>query len=103
MADYSREYLLYREGCARLGQSPLEESGFAQQWEEFQKHAEMLRTAEADDTLAEVDSSLRAQMLQRFQKDPFVRALLVGMAESRPPPATGAKSGASAGQEIDDA
>jgi hypothetical protein len=82
MADREREYRLYKIGCERLGQTPLSETEFAARWQEFEDHAERLKAAEQTGTPPDVDAALRAEMQQRIKDDPFVRAVLVGMAEA---------------------
>jgi hypothetical protein len=81
MAERTREYSWYRTGCARLGQEPLEEAAFAVRWQELEDHAEKLKTAEKSGSPPEIDPSVRAEMQRRIKEDPFVKAVLVGMAE----------------------
>jgi hypothetical protein len=81
MADRDREYRWYRVGCERLGQPPLEETEFARRWQEFEDHAERLKAAEAAGVAPDVDTTVRAEMQRRVKEDPFVKAVLVGMAE----------------------
>lgn len=76
-----KEYHWYVLGCDRLGQSPVTPEEFAIRWQEFESHAEQLKTAEANGTLLKLDTANRAEMEARMKDDPFVRALLVGMAE----------------------
>lgn len=76
-----REYHWYVIGCDRLGQKPVSEAEFRERWQEFEAHAEQLKAAEADNTLPELNIVRRAEMEKRVKDDPFVRALLVGMAE----------------------
>ena len=82
MADREREYRWYRIGCDRLGQEPLAPAAFAAQWQEFEDHAEKLKAAEATGAPPEIDAGARAAMQRRIQDDPFVKAVLVGMAEA---------------------
>jgi hypothetical protein len=81
MAQREREYRWYRLGCERLGQTPLDEAAFEGRWQEFEDHAERLKAAEASKTAPDMDAAVRAEMQRRVQDDPFVRAILVGMAE----------------------
>ena len=81
MSDRSREYRLYRIGCDRLGQSPMGESEFEARWADFESYAETLKAAELAGAPPDVDAAMRAEMQQRVKDDPFVRALLIGMAE----------------------
>ncbi|HZT43730.1 MAG TPA: hypothetical protein VFA07_16305 [Chthonomonadaceae bacterium] len=83
MADLTREYGWYRTGCERLGQMPLAEAEFAARWQELEDHAERLKAAEAEGSVAEMDAATRAEMQRRIQDDPFVKAVLVGMAEEQ--------------------
>jgi hypothetical protein len=81
MAHREREYRWYRLGCERLGHPPLDEATFAARWQEFEDHAERLRAAEASGSPPDVDAAVRSEMQRRIKDDPFVRAVLVGMAE----------------------
>ncbi|HZO91209.1 MAG TPA: hypothetical protein VFB38_22990 [Chthonomonadaceae bacterium] len=81
MAGREREYGWYRVGCDRLGQTPLSEAEFEARWQEFEDHAERLKAAEASGVPPDVDAAVRAEMQRRIKNDPFVRAILVGMAE----------------------
>ncbi len=81
MAGREREYLWYLTGCERLGQKPLDEAEFDVRWQEFEDHAERLKTAQSEGKMGEVEASLRTAMQRRVQEDPFVKAVLVGMAE----------------------
>ncbi len=76
-----REYRWYVTGCDRLGQTPLSEAEFAARWQEFEDHAERLKAAEASGTPPDVDARIREEMQRRIKDDPFVKAVLVGMAE----------------------
>ncbi len=55
---------------------------FAERWQEFEDFAERLKSAEAGESLHTLDSVQRANMQKRVNDDPYVRAVLVGMAES---------------------
>ena len=83
MADLTREYGWYRTGCERLGQTPMTEADFTVRWQEFEAHAERLKAAEVEGSVAEIDAAMRAEMQRRIQDDPFVKAVLVGMAEEQ--------------------
>ena len=76
-----QEYRRYRIGCERLGYTPISAEEFAARWQEFEDHAERLRAAEKGGSLTDVDAAVRAEMQKRIKDDPFVRAILVGMAE----------------------
>ncbi len=76
-----KEYHWYVLGCDRLGQAPVSQKEFAGRWQEFEAHAEQLRAADANGTLLKLDAASRAEMEARMKDDPFVRAILVGMAE----------------------
>jgi hypothetical protein len=82
MADRSHEYGLYRTGCDRLGQPAVSESEFETRWADFEAYAERLKAADVAGTLPDVEAVDRAEMQRRVRDDPFVRALLVGMAEN---------------------
>ncbi|HLK56007.1 MAG TPA: hypothetical protein VKU00_05570 [Chthonomonadaceae bacterium] len=81
--ELTRTYVWYRTGCERLGQTPLSEAEFAARWQEFEDHAERLKEAEAEGSVAEMDPAARAEMQRRISDDPFVKAVLVGMAEEQ--------------------
>lgn len=81
MAEYEREYQQYLIGCNRLAQIPVSKEEFLTRWQEFEQYAERLKAAEETNTVAEVDASLRTAMQARVKDDPFVQAVLVGMAE----------------------
>ncbi len=81
MAHREREYRWYRIGSERLGQPPLDEAEFEARWQEFEDHAERLKAAEASGSAPDVEAAIRAEMQRRIKDDPFVRAILVGMAE----------------------
>ncbi len=78
-----REYRWYEIGCVRMGQSPVSVEEFSTHWQEFEAHAIQLQTAEMEKTLLSLDMTNRQTMQTRFQKDTFVRALLIGMAETQ--------------------
>jgi hypothetical protein len=80
MVEHEREYRQYLNGCNRLGQTPVSKEEFLTRWQEFEQYAERLKAAEEAGSVAEVDAVERAAMQQRA-KDPFVQALLIGMAE----------------------
>ena len=80
MVSREQEYSWYRIGCERLGQPPLDETVFALRWQELEDHAERLKAADADKTLLDLDLQMRAEMEERTKDDPFVKAVLVGMA-----------------------
>jgi hypothetical protein len=82
MTEPEREYRWYRVGCERLGQAPLSEAEFAARWQEFADHAEKLKAAEASGQPPAVDATVRQEMQRRVRDDPFVKAVLVGMAET---------------------
>ena len=81
--DLTREYGWYRTGCERLGQTPLSEVEFAARWQEFEDYAERLKTAETEGAVDEMDAAARGEMQRRIKDDPFVKAVLVGMAEEQ--------------------
>jgi hypothetical protein len=85
-AMLEREYQRYRIGCLRLGAEPLPLEAFEARWEEFEAHAERLKEGEAAQSLTEIAPALRAEMQRRIQSDPFVRAILIGMAEENSAP-----------------
>lgn len=76
-----REYRWYLVGCDRLGQTPISEAEFSERWQAFEDHAETLKSADKRGTLLDVDVQARSDMQQRIKEDPFVKAVLVGMAE----------------------
>jgi hypothetical protein len=65
-----------------MGQNPVSVEEFSALWREFEAHAAELQTAEAEKSLLSLDGEHRHAMQRRFQKDAFVRALLIGMAET---------------------
>ena len=81
MAGREQEYRWYQVGCDRLGQTPLDEAAFGTRWQELEDHAERLKAAESGKTLSDIDPQTRADMERRVKDDPFVKAVLVGMAE----------------------
>ena len=84
---FEREYRWYTTGCTRLGHEPAEilsESEFVARWQEWETHAERLKAAETDGKLGELDVAERADRERRLKDDPFVRAVLIGMAEENP-------------------
>jgi hypothetical protein len=81
MAELEREYRWYLKGCDRLGQAPLDQATFAARWQEFEAHAEQLKAGETGGDLSAIAQEVRAEMQQRVKADPFVKAVLVGMAE----------------------
>jgi len=84
MVSREREYHWYLTGCDRLGQTPIGEAEFAARWQEFEDHAERLKAAEAEGKFDGIEADMRAVMQQRVKDDPFVKAILVGMAENEP-------------------
>jgi len=74
---YWRDTIFMRatENRSVIGQKPFEE------W-----FAEQLKTAETEETLHTLDNQQRVLMQKRVNGDPFVRAILVGMAESNSTP-----------------
>jgi len=80
---YEQEYRQYTTGCSRLGHVPIDEAAFAVRWQEFEAHAELLKAAEESGQPPDVDAALRVEMQQRVDNDPFVRAVLIGMAEAQ--------------------
>lgn len=82
MTGLEREYGWYVVGCDRLGQTALGQAEFAARWLELQAHAESLKAADASGTLGDLDARARADMESRVKDDPFVKAVLVGMAEA---------------------
>lgn len=83
MAAREREYRWYLIGCERFGYSPMREEEFTVRWQEFEDHAERLKSAEASGTAPDVDTAVRIEMQRRIKEDPFVKAVLVGMAEEQ--------------------
>jgi hypothetical protein len=81
MPGHEREYRWYRTGCDRLGQIPLSEPEFEARWQEFENHAELLKRADQEHSLSSIETGVRTQMQNRIKDDPFVKAVLVGMAE----------------------
>ncbi len=82
MAGLEQEYGWYVVGCDRLGQTALSQPEFAARWQELEDHAERLKAADAGRTLTEMDARARGDMESRVKDDPFVKAVLVGMAEA---------------------
>ena len=82
MAGREQEYSWYVIGCDRLGQAALGEAEFAARWQELEDHAERLKAADLNKTLPDLDARARADMEARVKDDPFVKAVLVGMAEA---------------------
>ncbi len=80
---YEQEYRQYRTGCSRLGHVPLDEAAFVVRWQEFEAHAERLKVAEESGQPPDVDATLRLDMQQRVDNDPFIRAVLIGIAEDQ--------------------
>jgi hypothetical protein len=85
--ELEREYGWYLIGTNRLGHEAVVYEEFVVKWQEFQDHAELLKTADAEETLTSVDAEKRREMQARLKTDPFVKAVLVGMSED--PAATG--------------
>jgi hypothetical protein len=81
MAEYEREFRWYLIGCDRLGHTPLDAAEFTARWLELESHAERLKQADKEKTLSELEVGKRAEMQRRIKDDPFVKAVLVGMAE----------------------
>ena len=79
--EREEEFRGYLRGCNLLGQIPVSQEEFLVRWQEFEQYAEQLKTAEAAGSVEEIDRAQRAEMQQRFKDDPFVQAILVGMAE----------------------
>jgi hypothetical protein len=79
--EHEAEYGHYLRGCNRLGQIPVSKEEFLTRWQEFEQYAEQLKTAEAAGSVEEIDKARRAEMQQRLKDDPFVQAILVGLAE----------------------
>ncbi len=78
---YPQEYRWYKIGCSRFGFAELSEADFIARWREFEDQAEALKAAEATGKFEGLDKAKRAEMQARIQDDPFVKAVLVGMAE----------------------
>lgn len=78
-----QEYQWYLLGCSRMGKPPFPLEIFEAKWQEFEEHATQLKEAEENQTLTALDAKERLTMQSRFQNDDFVRALLIGMAESQ--------------------
>lgn len=76
----SQEYEWYLIGVRQMGLEPLDEAAFAARWREFQEHAERLKEAEAGGQIEDLPPAQRTEMQQRVKNDPFVRAVLLGMA-----------------------
>ena len=76
-----KEYGWYQTGCARLDIPPAPLWEFSARWQEFEDHAEKLRAVELSDKPPDIDAVIRAEMQCRVKDDPFVRAVLIGMAE----------------------
>ena len=49
--------------------------------QEFEDHAEKLRAVETSSKPPDIDAVTRAEMQRKVKDDPFVRAVLIGMAE----------------------
>lgn len=81
MSSYEREYNWYLTGCSRLSQLPIKKELFFLRWQEFESHAEKLREADSEGTVAVLDAKNRREMESMFNHDPFVRAVLIGMSE----------------------
>ena len=81
MNVYEREYGWYMKGCNRLEQEPVSKEEFLTRWLEFEAFAEQMKAAEKTGTIADVDAAQRETMQSRVKSDPFVQAILVGMAE----------------------
>lgn len=79
---YRQEYQWYLIGCRQTGQEPLDEVAFALRWQEFETHAEQLKSAETEGQVEDLPSAIRTRMQQSIQKDPFVKAILLGMNSS---------------------
>ena len=79
---HEQEYSWYIVGWTRMGITPIPPEGFAERWHEFEAHASLLKESEERETLEALDASQRQEMQRRFQKEDFVRALLIGMAET---------------------
>ncbi len=78
-----REYGWYLAGCRAYGYTPIPREEFAESWREFEAHAERLRAAEAASAEPDIAPEERVRMSARVSNDPFVKAILVGMAESQ--------------------
>lgn len=77
-----REYGWYLVGAERLGHTPIGPEEFATRWQEFEDHAEKLKAAEAEGKEPDIEATARQEMQRRIKDDPFVKAVLVGMAEA---------------------
>ncbi len=86
MPTLQQEYQWYLIGCERLDMDALGYEAFEARWQEFEEFAEQLKTAETEETLHTLDNQQRVLMQKRVNGDPFVRAILVGMAESNSTP-----------------
>jgi hypothetical protein len=82
MASYEREYRWYLIGCNRLGQQPVSQTEFSAEWLEYETIAERLKQADAQGTLA-LESDARRHVKERGKDNPFIKAILVGMAEEQ--------------------
>ena len=78
---YPQEYRWYKIGCDRFGYEEMSEADFVVRWSEFEAHAEALKAADATQNFESLDTEKRAEMQARMKEDPFVKAVLVGMAE----------------------
>lgn len=72
-------YQAYLIGCQRMSIQPVDRAEFTRRWAEFELHAENLKQAEAGGNLLDVPAARRAEMQSKFQQDPFVQALLLGL------------------------
>lgn len=79
--EREREYGWYLIGTNRLGHDAVGYEEFVTKWQEFEDHAELLKTADVEETLNAVDAEKRREMQARLKTDPFVKAVLVGMSE----------------------
>lgn len=84
MTTLHQEYQWYLTGCERLNYEVLPYEAFSERWQEFEDFAERLKSADEEKTLHDLDSLQRSNMQKRVNNDPYVRAVLVGMAESAP-------------------
>ncbi len=76
---YEHAYQAYLIGCQRMGIDPIDRAEFSSRWAEFELHAESLKQAESGGKLQDLSASRRTEMQTKFQKDPFVQALLIGL------------------------
>ncbi len=76
---YEHAYQAYLIGCQRMGTEPIDRTEFSRRWAEFELHAESLKQAESGGKLQDLSASRRTEMQTKFQKDPFVQALLIGL------------------------